>query len=200
MTREAILTAAAQIFTEKGFHAASMQDIADAVQLQKASLYHHVSSKQEILLAILDQTLDLLIDQLTEILSLDLPPQQKLRLGMISYLRILTEHHSLASVLLLEHRSLQPDLKARHIPRRNRFEDLWRSLIQEGQSVGVFACTDIGFTTRTLLGAMNWTITWYRPDGILSGEEIANRYADLFFGGLLSSNGVGHGFAGDTGI
>ena len=191
MTRDDILKAAAHIFTEKGFHAASMQDIAEAVQLQKASLYHHVSSKQEILLAILDQTLDLLIAQLTEILELDLPPQQKLRLGMISYLRILTEHHSLASVLLLEHRSLLPDLKARHIPRRNRYEALWRSMIQEGQSAGVFACTDIGFTARTLLGAMNWTITWYRPDGPLSAEEIANGYADIFFKGLLVSNGAG---------
>lgn len=191
MTRDDILRAAAQIFTEKGYHAASMQDIADAVKLQKASLYHHVSSKQEILLAILDQTLDLLISQLTDIITLDLPPQQKLRLGMISYLGILTEHHTLASVLLLEYRSLQPDLKARHIPRRNRYEALWRSLIQEGQSAGVFACTDIGFTSRMLLGAMNWTITWYRPDGPLSAEEIAHGYADIFFKGLLVSNGVG---------
>jgi TetR/AcrR family transcriptional regulator, cholesterol catabolism regulator len=195
MTRDDIIQAAAQIFTEKGFHAASMQDIADAVQLQKASLYHHVSSKQEILLAILDQTLDLLISQLTDILELDLPPEQRLRLGMIAYLRILTQHHSLASVLLLEYRSLQPDLKARHIPRRNRYESLWRNLIQEGQMAGIFTCTDIAFTARMLLGAMNWTITWYRPDGILSADEIATGYADIFFKGLLVNKG-----AGDAGI
>jgi TetR/AcrR family transcriptional regulator, cholesterol catabolism regulator len=195
MTRDDIIQAAAQIFTEKGFHAASMQDIADAVQLQKASLYHHVSSKQEILLAILDQTLDLLISQLTDILELDLPPEQRLRLGMIAYLRILTQHHSLASVLLLEYRSLQPDLKARHIPRRNRYESLWRNLIQEGQMAGIFTCTDIAFTARMLLGAMNWTITWYRPDGPLSADEIATGYADIFFKGLLVNKG-----AGDAGI
>lgn len=200
MNRESILQTAAQIFTEKGFHAASMQDIADAVHLQKASLYHHVSSKQEILLAILDQALDLLIEHLTDVLALELPPQQKLRLGMISYLRILTEHHNLASVLLLEHRSLTPDLKARHIPRRNRFEGLWRTLIQEGQNAGVFACTDVGFTARTLLGAMNWTITWYRPEGVLTGEEIANRYADIFLEGLLVNNGEGYELARDSGI
>jgi TetR/AcrR family transcriptional regulator, cholesterol catabolism regulator len=192
MTRDEILQAAAQIFTEKGYHAASMQDIADAVQLQKASLYHHVSSKQEILLAILDQTLDLLMVELRQILELDLPPQQKLRLGMISYLRTLTEHHDLASVLLLEYRSLQPDLKARHIPHRNLYEALWKSLIQEGQSAGVLACTDIGFTSRMLLGAMNWTITWYRPDGPLSAEEIANGYADIIYNGILVNNGAGN--------
>jgi AcrR family transcriptional regulator len=61
MRREEILQASAQIFRKKGFHATSMQDIADAVKLQKASLYHHVESKQEILFTILEQALDLLI-------------------------------------------------------------------------------------------------------------------------------------------
>jgi TetR/AcrR family transcriptional regulator, cholesterol catabolism regulator len=200
MTRESILEAAAQIFSEKGFHAASMQDIAEAVRLQKASLYHHVSSKQEILLSILDQTLDLLIERMNEVLSLDLPTDQKLRRAMICYLQILTEHHDLASVLLFEHRSLEPDLKARHIPRRNRFEGLWRDLIELGQAEGLFKEADVGLTVRTLLGAMNWTITWYRPDGAFSGEEIANRCADMFLGGLLAVNGGAHDGAGRAGI
>ena len=64
MTREKILEAAAQIFSEKGYHAASMQDIAHAVNLQKASLYHHVSGKQEILFVLLDQALDILIERI----------------------------------------------------------------------------------------------------------------------------------------
>lgn len=64
MTREEILEAAVFIFSQKGFHATSMQDIAEAVNLQKSSLYHHVSSKQEILVELLDQALDLLIDQI----------------------------------------------------------------------------------------------------------------------------------------
>lgn len=196
MTRDAILEAAAQIFSEKGFHAASMQDIAEAVRLQKASLYHHVSSKQEILLAILDQTLDLLIERMSAVLAMDLPPDQKLHQAIRCYLQILTEHHDLASVLLFEHRSLEPDFKVRHIPRRNRFEALWRSLIEEGQVAGVFVSSDTGLTARTLLGAMNWTITWYRPEGQFSGEEIADRYADMFLGGLLVMNGASHDSAG----
>ena len=69
MTRDEILEAAAQIFREKGFHAASMQDIAEAVNLQKASLYHHVASKQEILLALLDRALDLLIERMQQVMA-----------------------------------------------------------------------------------------------------------------------------------
>ena len=68
MTRENILEAAAQVFRQKGFHGASMQDIAEAVNLQKASLYHHVSSKQEILLrALLDRALELLLERISPI-------------------------------------------------------------------------------------------------------------------------------------
>jgi len=62
VTRDDILDAAAQVFRQKGFHGASMSDIAEAVSLQKASLYHHVSSKQEILLALLDRALDMLTE------------------------------------------------------------------------------------------------------------------------------------------
>ncbi|MFN2174581.1 MAG: TetR/AcrR family transcriptional regulator, partial [Anaerolineales bacterium] len=73
MNRDEILEAAVQIFSQKGFHASSMKDIANAVDLQKASLYHHVSSKQEILALLLDQSLDILIDQMKEISLLDFP-------------------------------------------------------------------------------------------------------------------------------
>ena len=69
MSRESILEAAAQIIREKGYHATSMSDIAHAVDLRKASLYHHVESKQEILVALLDQALDNLIDGIRPIVA-----------------------------------------------------------------------------------------------------------------------------------
>lgn len=185
MTRNDILEAAAQIFSQKGFHATSMQDIAQAVNLQKASLYHHVSSKQEILVAVLDQALDLLIERMQEVMALSLPPDQKLRQAMKVYLTAMLDHRDLAAVMLLEHRSLEPEYHARHIPRRDRFERLWRDLIQAGLDQEMFCCIDPGMASRALLGVMNWTITWYRPDGSLSAEMIAEQFADLFLCGLL---------------
>jgi TetR/AcrR family transcriptional regulator, cholesterol catabolism regulator len=184
MDKDTILEAAAHIFSEKGYHAASMQDIAEAVSLQKASLYHHVSSKQEILLELLDQALDLLIARISEVVDSPLSPGQKLRAAMLSYLTALVEHRDLASVLLLEHRSLEPGLRLRHIPRRNRFETLWRNMIQEGMEAGECSCVDPALTARALLGLMNWTITWYRPDGPLSPEQIAGQYWNLIVTGL----------------
>ena len=185
MTRENILEAAAQIFSEKGFHAASMQDIARAVNLQKASLYHHVSSKQEILLDLLDRALDILIDRIGEVTSLSIPPEEKLPQAMQVYLETLTSQRGLSAVLLFEHRSLDDELKSRHLPRRDRFEGLWRALIQEGIATGAFSCDDPAQATRALLGVMNWTITWYSNDGPLTAEEISEQYASLLLNGLL---------------
>jgi AcrR family transcriptional regulator len=186
MTRDEILDAAAQIFSQKGFHAASMQDIAVAVNLQKASLYHHVNSKQEILVALLDRALDILIDEMQSVLDRPLLPDQKLPLAIQAYLSAMLDHRDLAVILLMEHRSLDASHHARHIPRRDRFEQLWRDLIQEGMQNGVFCCADPAMASRALLGVLNWTITWYSPDGPLSPEDIATQFADLFLFGLIT--------------
>jgi AcrR family transcriptional regulator len=186
MTRDEILVAAAQIFSQKGFHATSMQDIASAVNLQKASLYHHISSKQEILVEVLDRALDLLIERMQAVLERPLPPDERLRQAMASYLITLLHHRDLAAVLLLEHRSLEPHLHSRHIPRRDRYERLWRDLIQEGLDAEVFCCTDPAMASKALLGVMNWTITWYSTAGTLSPEEIAQQFSEMLLAGLLT--------------
>ncbi|HCK66366.1 MAG TPA: hypothetical protein DHW49_08870, partial [Anaerolineae bacterium] len=106
MTRDDILDTAAQVFRKKGFHGASMSDIAEALGVQKASLYHHVKSKQEILLALLDRALIMLANHISKISSENLPPDQKLRKMIRGYLSALAENADLTAVLLFEHRSL----------------------------------------------------------------------------------------------
>lgn len=185
MTKKEILDAAAEIFSLKGYHATSMQDIAKAVNLQKASLYHHVSSKQDILLELLDQALELLSEKILPIAKdAALSPDEKLPLMMKAYLRALTDHLDLTTVLLMEHRSLKPELHARHIPNRDRFEKIWRQTIEDGLQNGGFSCAGAPLTTRNLLGAMNWVVTWYNPEGALSIEEIADQLASLFLNGI----------------
>ena len=184
MTKEGIIEAAARIFSEKGYHAASMQDIADAVNLQKASLYHHFSSKQEILAEILDHALDLLNTRLELVLGQSLSPDEKLRLSMVSYFQTIAENRNLSAVLLLELRALDPELKARQASRREKFERLWRDLIIEGNEQGIFNNVDPSLTGRAILGVMNWSVTWYRSDGPRSAREIADLFADLLINGL----------------
>jgi TetR/AcrR family transcriptional regulator, cholesterol catabolism regulator len=184
VARADILLAAAQIFRQKGYHATSMQDIAVAVRLQKASLYHHVHSKQDILLAILDQALDLLIADLQAVLQSDLTPEQKLRRAIHVYVERLTAERDLAAVLLLEVRSLDGAARKRHFARRDRYEQLWRELIEEGVACRAFRQVDVPIATFALLGVQNWMVTWYREGGRLSVEELADQFADLMLNGL----------------
>jgi AcrR family transcriptional regulator len=189
MTREEILDAAAQIIREKGFHATSMQDIAAAVDLRKASLYHHVSSKQEILVDLLDKALDLLIVNMKAVVEQDIPAEEKFRLAMNSYLSTLCENLGLTSVLLLEHRSLENKFRRRHVPRRDKYEQYWRDILQEGVEQGVFECREIKLAVKNILGVANWTIMWFNPEGKFSAGEIADLSTDLMLNGLFKRSG-----------
>ena len=75
----------------------------------------------------------------------------------------------------------------RHIPIRDHFEEMWRDLIREGNQAGIFDCSDVPMTVRGLLGVLNWTITWYRPEGTLSPEQIADHFSEMFLEGIRNS-------------
>jgi len=186
MSKQEILNAAAHIFGQKGYHATSMQDIAEAVNLKKASLYHHITGKQDILQEVLEQALDLVISRVNAAVDQDIPSPEKLRQAIRNYMQTLSDHQELAAVLLLEYRSLLPELNHNHIPRRDRFEGLWRGMIQAIADTGGTPYIDPAMAARALLGMMNWSITWYRSDGPSSPEEIADQFADLMLNGLLT--------------
>lgn len=185
MTRDDILDAAAQVFRQKGFHGASMSDIAEALNVQKASLYHHVASKQEILLAVLERALGMLTNHIASIASQSIPADEKLRLMIRGYLGVLADHADLTSVLLFEHRSLDKKSHARHVPLRDNFEKLWRDVLDEGVAKKTFALSDTGLATRAIMGTLNWTLTWYHPNGPKSIEQIADEYSDFILKGML---------------
>jgi hypothetical protein len=85
----------------------------------------------------------------------------------------------------MEHRSLEDDLRSDHINRRDRFEGLWRAMIEQGVKEGSFRSMDRSLATFALLGVLNWMITWYRPNGRMPAEAIADQFADLILEGLV---------------
>jgi AcrR family transcriptional regulator len=186
MTRDDILIAAAQIFSQKGYHGASIADIAGEVNLQKASIYHHVSSKQEILFNLLEQGLDILIERVQEAIEEPTRPDEKIRQAICAYLTTITENQELAAVLLLEYRSLESDYLQDHIEKRDRFENIWRDLIRDGVEAEIFDCAHPSISARALLGVLNWTVTWFSMDGPLTAQQIGEQYSDLFLEGLMA--------------
>ena len=184
MSKQAILEAAAQIIREKGYHATSMSDIAEAVDLRKATLYHHIDSKQSILVALLDRALDTLIEDIQPVLTAHIPADEKFRRAMHAFLSYMSENLDLSAVLLLEHRSLDPDMRKEHIPRRDEYEGYWRQIIEEGVEEGIFKVEDPSLSAKVALGVASWTVMWLNPQGRLSADEIASQSANILLNGF----------------
>lgn len=186
MTTDAeIFEAATRIFREKGYHATSMQDIAEAVGLLKGSLYHHISSKHELLLEIFEAGMQEATREIEEIAHADLPPADKLRLAVTRHIELITGNLDQATVFVMEARAMELEQRQRVVAQRDYFDRLFRRIIQEGIDAEVFRPIDATLVTFALMGMHNWLILWYRRDGRLSPQEIAAIFVDLVLNGLL---------------
>ncbi|MBU0512159.1 MAG: TetR/AcrR family transcriptional regulator [Chloroflexi bacterium] len=188
VSRKDIIRAAARVFRERGFHGTSMQLIADAVGLQKGSLYHHIASKEELLHDVMMTGVTQLGDRLRAVADSLLSPAQKLRKLVESHICYAAENIDIATVVLFEHQAMLgfPMLREEYVARRDFFESQFRTVIQEGVESGVFRPVDVPIVAQALLGAHNWLVMWYRPEGRLSSQEIADVIADTFLRGLLA--------------
>ena len=187
--RPDILVAAANVFKKQGYHGAKMADIAAVVDLTAGSLYHHFpDGKQQILREVLNNGLDMVTERVSEFvddISLDHPTRFKE--AVKAHIIALTENVSVAAALVFETRNILEDTSAResYLKRRDVFEGLYQQVIRDGVAAGVFRDVDVPIFTKTLLGAHNWVGVWYRADGRLGGEAIAEEMATIFLNSLL---------------
>jgi AcrR family transcriptional regulator len=182
-TRKSELTRqAARLFAEKGYHGTSIGDLAEAMGVQKGSLYAHIESKADLLwevardgAAAFHAALDAVPD--------DVPPAKKIRLALRAHLRVVAEQLDVATVFIREWRYLEGDRRERFVSERRRYEDRFRALFQEGRELGDLR-TDLDDGTATLLAlsAANWAYTWLRPG--VDTDELADRFYGLLLDGM----------------
>jgi AcrR family transcriptional regulator len=182
-TRKSELTRqAARLFAEKGYHGTSIGDLAEAMGVQKGSLYAHIESKADLLwevardgAAAFHAALDAVPD--------DLPPAEKIRLALRAHLRVVAEQLDVATVFIREWRYLEGDRREQFVSERRRYEERFRALFQEGRELGALR-TDLDDGTATLLAlsAANWAYTWLRPG--LDTDELADRFYAFLLEGM----------------
>jgi len=182
--RELILKAAVHLFNENGYHATSMHDVAEAASIKKPSVYHHFSSKEAILVAILEGSMDRLILKLKVIAESDSEPLTKLRDAIQAHALAIAENPESAAVFLREDRGLGDQYLTQYITKRDQFEEFFRQIVREGISAGMFRDLDVVITVKAILGMTNWLTRWYRQDGRLNAAEIANLFSNLLIVGL----------------
>lgn len=183
--REAQLVAVAtRLFRERGFHATSMQDLGEALAMNRGSLYHYIASKDDLLWTIMNGALDLLDRRVSPGLQTDASPLERISRGIHAHLQVAADHADELSLIQIELRSLSPDHRVQMIARRDAYEAGWRRAIADGIASGDLRPFDVGLAGIGILSACNWFTQWYRPDGELSIDQIADAFLELFLRGL----------------
>lgn len=161
-----------------------MQDLADSVGLQKASLYHYVNSKEDLLAAVMQRGTGALTEQLNAIVSAPLPASEKLRRAIECHLVALCDQLELFTVFLREQQLLDRRQKLRLRGEGKRHAELLEQILHEGVQTGEFRELHLKMTTHAILGMCNWLYQWYSPDGPMTPTEIAEIFSALVLGGL----------------
>jgi AcrR family transcriptional regulator len=179
-----ILKSAAAAFRRRGYHGASVDEIASALEMTKGNLYYYFKNKEEILFACHDYSLDLLLGLMSEVQAEGASPDVKLRRLVLAFVHIiLDELHGTA--LTLDPESLSPALLKRVVAKRDQFDRGVRSIIQQGIDQGVFVPGDPKMIEFAIMGAVNWIAKWFDPSGPMSSEKIGEAFADYLVGGLI---------------
>ena len=178
---------AARVFYEKSYDGASMQNIAQAVGLTKAGLYHHVGSKDRLLFEIMNYGMDLLDETVLQRVKDIQNPREKLRQTIIGHIQLIVHTWDYeTTVILHENRSLRAPLREKINVRKREYIRYLEGLITKVQEqAGTQPLIAPRLATFILLGIVNWLYQWYRPDGPIKLDELAQTYADFFFRGLL---------------
>jgi TetR/AcrR family transcriptional regulator, cholesterol catabolism regulator len=179
--RREIDAVASELFHANGYAATSVRDIARALDIQGASLYAHVASKEDVLWSIVDRAATAFEEAaeraLADTASDD--PVERLAAIVEAHVETITSDPQRSSVFVTEWRHLSPDRRAEIGARRDAYERRLRDLIGDGLAVGAFAAVDPAVAATFLLTALNGIATWYRPDGRLSPDRISDHYVEL---------------------
>jgi TetR/AcrR family transcriptional regulator, cholesterol catabolism regulator len=184
-----ICQVAARVFYEKGYDGASMQDIAKAVHLTKAGLYHHVESKDRLLYEIMNYGMDILDESVLRKVQPISDPREKLRQTIAGHIDLVVRSRDLEiTVILHENRSLKGALRRKINSRKRAYICFLENLIaQVQQESGRPTLIPPRLAAFALLGIINWLYQWYDVAGPIKEEELAQTYVDFFFRGLLGN-------------
>ena len=180
-----ILGAAGREFRVRGFAETGMRDIAAAASLSPANLYNYFRGKHEILFFCQDNSLDRLIAALDKARRMRASAAAKLRMVIASHLRCLLDEVEGSAAHLLT--AALPARQRRFlIAKRDRYESGVRNLIAAGMRSGEFVPADAALAVRAILGSLNWSVQWFKPEGPLTATQIADGFADYLIRGLLA--------------
>jgi len=159
-----------------------MREIARGLQMAPGALYYYFESKEDLLYACQMLSLRRLLQSARDIAGSGLDPAEKLRALVRAHLGHILDEMG-GSLAHVEFHALPAPLLRKVVSKRDSYERLVRRVVAEGVAAGRFRTVDVKLTTLSLLGALNWTVVWWRPEGDL--DEVAHKMTDSFLLGLM---------------
>lgn len=178
-----ILRSAAGVFRRRGFERAGMREIADGLGVTTGVLYYHFRDKNDLLYFCQDYSLDRMLAEGAAARKVKASPAVRLRRLIEAQLTCMLDELQ-GSAAHLEFAGLPPRLLRKVVEKRDRYERMMRSVVAQGMRTGAFRKRDPKLVTLAILGALNWTIKWYRPEGRQSAARIAEQFSDYLIKGL----------------
>lgn len=187
--RDEIVREAAALFDGRGYHATSMEDIAEAVGVRKPTLYHYFRSKDEILFWIHEEFIELLIGRQERRLQTPMSEDQLILEIMADILELMETHRGHVRVFFEHHRELPAEQHAAIAAKRAQYQQMVSDAIQRGIDRDALRPVDVQLATLALFGVCNWAYQWYRVGGRLRTREIAYQFWDMLLHGLVAGDG-----------
>ena len=184
--RDELLEIAGALFAERGFRNTTVRDIADAAGILSGSLYHHFDSKEAMVDELLDSFQVRLFTTFEEIVGSHRSPRAKLEAVVRVSFEAIDQHHSEVAIFQNDASYLAGFERFGYLAERNaRFEQLWRGVLQEGVDAGELRQDlDVDLVYRFLRDTVWVAVTWYRPGGALSADQVADQYLSILLEGI----------------
>jgi AcrR family transcriptional regulator len=180
--RQEILHAALRAFKERGYHATTLDDIAEQIGVRKTALYHYFPDKEAILYECHRESLAEIDRLMKEARELDTATEQLAHV-VKEHVRVMTDTLE-GSPLAFEVTAFSAERQKEMIAARDRYERELRRIIDRGIKEGEFRAVDSKIAVFAVLGAINWIARWYRPEGSVQAAELGAQFADHLVGGL----------------
>jgi AcrR family transcriptional regulator len=181
--RRDVVATAAMLFAERGYDGTSMGDLTAATGLAAGGLYHYIEGKDDLLIAICDELLEPLLARAREIVATEAPPVTQLRELVEAWVGHVVEHRHHMLVFTQERQAIERQQRWRRVrSQRKAFEKILDDVLARGEADGSMTFADRRLSLLALLGMVNYTPQWVRPNGRLSPTEIAAGYCEMVLG------------------
>lgn len=188
--REAVLHAAVRSFNDRGFHATSLDDVANALNVTKPTIYHYFGSKDEILFECVRRGLEGIREAAEAVEAGGDSGLERLRRLMLDYAVIMTRDFGMCVTRTADH-ELSDESRTKFRALKREIDQTVRRVVEQGMAEGTIAAADPRLVTFTLTGALNWIARWYDPQGPLTPQQVAEGTVATLIAGLAARDTKG---------